>query len=468
MGIALISNQVAKPKALKLDLNSRSRILIDFCIRQSKYLLVAADMLFLFFFFSLAANSENKIYLVGITFLITLWAFVGFFKQTYTLILIEDAEIIIRRTFYHWLTFSSIGLILYSFLFKEIFNNKIYLLSLLLTGVVIFIFRVIFLSIRKKYKYLIIRKRKIAIIGNNIYSKELTRSIHEGYNKDEIHLYSDEERPFSDIHSMAQKGIREIYCCLSALDGKDLKQLLEEADRYMIRVRFFPDDLLLNERLKIKTINKVPIYILRPEPLQTDKHKLMKRSFDVCFSLFVLVFILSWLTPLLWLIIRLESKGPVFFRQKRTGMDNREFYCYKFRSMVYSNSTSDSEQASRNDQRVTRIGAFLRKTSIDELPQFFNVLRGDMSVVGPRPHMLLHTDQYRRKIEKYMIRHYVKPGITGLAQINGFRGGTEELIDMQLRLEHDIEYVENWTFLLDMKIIFLTIWNLFHPDKNAY
>jgi putative colanic acid biosynthesis UDP-glucose lipid carrier transferase len=180
----------------------------------------------------------------------------------------------------------------------------------------------------------------------------------------------------------------------------------------------------------------------------------------------VIVFLLSWLVPLLAILIKLESKGPVFFKQGRPGLDEQEFNCYKFRSMRMNMTTE--KEASKNDPRVTKIGRFLRKTSIDELPQFLNVLLGEMSVVGPRPHLWSQNKIYGNKVKKYMIRHYVKPGITGLAQVRGYRGEIETDEDMINRIKYDVFYIENWSFLLDIKIIIQTVVNIFKGEDKAY
>jgi len=192
-----------------------------------------------------------------------------------------------------------------------------------------------------------------------------------------------------------------------------------------------------------------------------------KRAFDIVFSLAVIILVLSWLLPLIALLIRLESKGPAIFSQKRSSRDNRAFNCYKFRSMCI-NKDCDTAQTERGDPRITRIGAFLRRTNLDELPQFFNVLMGDMSVVGPRPHMLSQTREYSELIDIFMIRHLVKPGITGWAQANGLRGRTATVNEMLNRVEADVWYLKNWTFLLDMYIIFLTVVYTLAGNKNAY
>lgn len=196
-------------------------------------------------------------------------------------------------------------------------------------------------------------------------------------------------------------------------------------------------------------------------------NRFFKRSFDIIFSLFIIVFVISWLSPILALLIKLGSKGPVFFVQHRTGINDTHFKCYKFRSMRV-NTDADCKQATRDDHRITRTGAFLRKTSLDELPQFFNVLMGNMSIVGPRPHMINHTLEYSRLTEKFKARHSLKPGITGWAQISGLRGEVNNTEAMLKRVDADIWYLKNWSFLLDVKIILLTFWITLRGDKNAF
>jgi exopolysaccharide biosynthesis polyprenyl glycosylphosphotransferase len=193
----------------------------------------------------------------------------------------------------------------------------------------------------------------------------------------------------------------------------------------------------------------------------------LKRAFDIVFSVLVISLIFPILFPILAILIKLSSKGPVFFKQLRTGKDNNSFYCYKFRTMRI-NQDSDKKQACKNDNRITKIGAFMRKTSLDELPQFFNVLQGDMSVVGPRPHMLLHTEEYSKIIDSFMVRHFVKPGITGWAQVNGYRGNTEAPELMAKRVAYDTWYLENWSLWLDITIIFKTVFNIFQGEENAF
>jgi len=203
--------------------------------------------------------------------------------------------------------------------------------------------------------------------------------------------------------------------------------------------------------------------------LNNDFNKFIKRIFDVVFSSLIIIFILSWLVPLLFIVIKLESKGPLFYKHTRNGINYKEFTCYKFRSLK-TNKTIAGTYITQNDKRVTKIGKFLRKTSLDEFPQFYNVLKGDMSVVGPRPHMLSYTDDYSKKIDKYnfIFRHNVKPGVTGLAQVKGYRGEIKNDEDIINRIKYDNFYIENWSLVLDIRIIFQTMINVFKGQKEAY
>lgn len=197
-------------------------------------------------------------------------------------------------------------------------------------------------------------------------------------------------------------------------------------------------------------------------PLDAWNLRIWKRMADLFISMFAMLFIFSWLFPIIAILIKLSSKGPVFFVQKRTGVNKKTFNCIKFRSMKVNNE-ANCRQAQQNDSRITSVGQFLRKTNLDELPQFLNVFLGQMSVVGPRPHMLRHTGEYSRLIDHYLIRHYVKPGVTGWAQVNGYRGETNELWKMQKRVDYDMEYIESWNFWWDFSIIWQTIFSI-----NAY
>ena len=264
------------------------------------------------------------------------------------------------------------------------------------------------------------------------------------------------------------ESIDEIYCSISELTNSQIADIVDFADNNLKILKFIPDSKeIYSKKLRYEYYDYIPILTLRTIPLEDSINTIVKRGFDILFSSIVVVFVLSLLTPLIAIFIKLESKGPVFFKQSRNGFNFREFDCYKFRSMT-PNKTAHLHQATRNDQRITKVGRIIRKTSIDELPQFFNVLFGDMSVVGPRPHMVSHTNMYAKKIDKFMVRHFVKPGITGLAQVSGFRGEVETDKDIIGRVKYDIFYIENWSLILDIKIISQTFINAIKGDDKAY
>lgn len=263
-------------------------------------------------------------------------------------------------------------------------------------------------------------------------------------------------------------SVDEIYASLDTLNNSDLDNLINFADNNLKTIKLLPDSKnRLLKNLAVQYYQYIPILTLRTIPLDEEINKRVKRFFDLIFSTLIITLFLSWLTPIIAILIKLESKGPVFFKQKRNGLNYKEFSCYKFRSMEI-NEIADLEQVSKNDPRITIIGRFIRKTSIDEMPQFFNVLLGDMSVVGPRPHMVSHTEMYARRIDKFMVRHFIKPGITGLAQTNGYRGEVENEKDIIYRVKYDIFYLENWSILLDCKIVFMTVLNAIKGEEKAY
>lgn len=263
-------------------------------------------------------------------------------------------------------------------------------------------------------------------------------------------------------------NIDEMYCTISVLKKEELKTFTKFANTQSRVIKLIPNaNELYSKSTRPDYYKNTLLLNVKTLPLDMVENRFMKRAFDILFSIFVIVFILSWLLPLLSILIKLESKGPALFRQEREGLRGFHFTCYKFRSMRI-NKVSDKIHATKHDDRVTAIGSFLRKTSIDELPQFFNVLKGDMSVVGPRPHMSSLSNEYQKEIDNYIERHSVKPGITGLAQISGYRGEVKETSDIKNRIRFDIFYIENWSILLDVKIIFNTIFNVLKGEEKAY
>lgn len=261
--------------------------------------------------------------------------------------------------------------------------------------------------------------------------------------------------------------VNELFCCLSHDDSEFIKRIMRFCDRHVIRFYYVPR-MLGNYKLNLKQENlgNLGLYTNHQEPLADPVNRGIKRVFDFTVSLFTCLLMLPFI-PIIALIIKWQSPGPIFFTQDRTGLNGKTFRCYKFRSM-HINNDADMQQATLDDPRKFPFGNFMRKCNIDEFPQFFNVLKGDMSIVGPRPHMLYHTEVYSELIEKYMVRHFSKPGVTGWAQVTGFRGETKELWQMEERIRRDIWYIENWSFWLDLRIIGLTFVSLFKPDKKAY
>ena len=261
--------------------------------------------------------------------------------------------------------------------------------------------------------------------------------------------------------------IDEVFCSLSHDEYDEIVKIMRFCDKNIIHFYYVPrmvGNFLLN--LQPEQLGETMVFTNHYEPLSSPFNQFLKRSFDIVVSLIVCIVMLPFI-PIIALIIKHQSPGPVFFRQARTGLNGKTFICNKFRSM-HVNNDADTMQATKEDPRKFPFGNFIRTTNIDEFPQFFNVLKGDMSIVGPRPHMLTHTEQYGNIIDKYMVRHFSRPGITGYAQVSGCRGETKELWQMEERIQKDIWYIENWTFWLDIKIILKTAVTLFFPDKNAY
>ena len=315
--------------------------------------------------------------------------------------------------------------------------------------------------------------RNVVVIGDTEKARQLVtifnKRLEFGFKCKKQFLVKGEDFSLQkSISYIVENNIDEIYASIGDLSNKQINRLIDFADNNLKELKFIPDNKeIFAKKLKYEYYDYIPIISLRDIPLKVPVNKFVKRLFDVLFSSAVIIFLLSWLTPLLAILIKLESKGPVFFKQARNGFNYEEFDCYKFRSMI-PNEKAHLYQVSKNDSRITKVGSFMRKTSIDELPQFFNVLFGDMSVVGPRPHMVSHTNMYAESVDKFMVRHFVKPGITGLAQISGFRGEVETDKDIINRVKYDIFYIENWSILLDIKIAFQTFLNAIKGDEKAY
>lgn len=274
---------------------------------------------------------------------------------------------------------------------------------------------------------------------------------------------------WSELHDIIkEKDIDEIYIGWNSIPKDVLPQITEVANHHALKVRIVPDfGEFSYKNAELVNYGMVQVIQFHPGPLSHWYNQFIKRIFDIGFSIILIVGVLSWLTFILYILSLFGSREGVFFFQKRTGSDGKIFKCIKFKTMR-RNEDADQKQATRRDKRITPVGRFLRKTSLDEMPQFINVLIGQMSVVGPRPHMLRHTDMYRKLVRRFMVRHTIRPGITGLAQVRGYRGEIRRISDIRQRITHDVNYIESWSFGLDMKIIALTLWKLIKGDKKAY
>ena len=357
------------------------------------------------------------------------------------------------------------------------FSEKVIFNFILWSLLLVTISKFLLFYFLKKYRIITgSNYRKAAIIGyspeaiqlKNLFETRTDYGYHFlGYFSDKK-INNEIKGKIDDLKKLViANSVDEIYCSLNELSDTKLKELIDFTEENHKVIKFIPDTTeIFSKNLKMDYYEFFPVLSLKKTILNDPGVKLSKRIFDIVFALFIIITVMTWLTPILAFLIMWESKGPVFFKQGRPGIDEKEFQCYKFRSMQINKSTE--KEASKNDPRVTNIGRFMRKTSIDEMPQFINVLLGDMSIVGPRPHLWSQNKTYSNKIKKYMFRHSVKPGITGLAQVSGYRGEIEAEEDMINRIKMDTYYLENWSVYLDIKIILQTIVNVFKGDEKAY
>ena len=411
-----------------------------------------------------------------------IWILVALMLQLYELKQLRRLDRILFNLFKAF-AFNAmiISAILFSLKASEFSREHLYATYLMLFVLIVF-WRYLAIQLIKLYRKSGFNYSRVLIVG----SGEVAKQLNNYFNSDDVlgvrllGVFSDTDISFktkdgvnigtlNDLEVFALKhDIDEIFYTMPLTYIKKIKGLVDFCDKYMIRFKIVPDFRgFIFKRVNIDFFDDVPVITLREEPLRDFVNRFLKRMFDLIFSLFVVIFVLSWMYVIVAILIKLSSKGPVIFKQLRSGVNNEEFMCYKFRSMRIS-FDSDTKQAIEGDSRLTKIGSFLRKTSLDEFPQFLNVLLGDMSIVGPRPHMLLHTEEYSVLIKKYMVRQLVKPGITGVAQVRGYRGETKELEDMEGRIRLDVWYIENWSLSLDINIVFQTIWNFLKGDEKAY
>ncbi|MCB0430208.1 MAG: undecaprenyl-phosphate glucose phosphotransferase [Flavobacteriales bacterium] len=424
---------------------------------------------------------QDEKYLSLLSFLNIFWILVVFVVRLYDIYRVTRIEKIILNLL------RALGLqilLIFSFIVIQkgyTLSRELLMLTFLIFGPVLFGWRLLVLYMLSVYRKAGYNFRRVVIVGCGPVGKELQKffesDLSYGYHfvgffdKSQDDCLSPDKflGEIGEIKSFCRReNIDEIYCAMPLHETNIIRDLMAFSENNLIRFKIVPDFRAFEmRRVGIDFYNNIPVMIMRNEPLENVVFRFVKRCFDVAFSSLVLVGVCSWLFPLIAILVKLDSKGPVFFRQKRTGKDNKEFWCYKFRSMLV-NDDAHHVQATKGDSRITRVGAFLRKTSLDEFPQFYNVLKGDMSVVGPRPHMLNHTKEYATIVDKFMVRHLIKPGITGLSQVLGYRGETETPEMMENRVKTDVYYIENWSMVMDLKIIVKTVLNMVRGDENAY
>lgn len=386
-----------------------------------------------------------------------------------------------RRTMSAYAYFLALEM-LYLFFNKEADISRLFLISILSSfAFSLLLNRFLHLGLNHFFQSKNNIVRKVMIIGYNDRAKKLAEYLEQEPLKTEIVGFCEEEENVKElsnypiiggindvIETSKQYEVTEIFSTIAPEQQVGIYKLMNQADQACIRFRIIPDlSHFIRKPVHIDYLNDLPVLSLRKEPLDDVGNRLKKRMYDLAISSLVIIFILSWLIPIISLLIWLESKGPIFFIQQRSGKGGKPFNCIKFRSMRV-NKDANEKQATKSDARITKLGRFLRKSNLDEMPQFFNVFTGDMSIVGPRPHMIKHTDDYSKLINHYMIRHFMKPGITGWAQIHGYRGEIKLVEDINSRVEYDLWYLENWSLWLDTRIIVMTAVNMVKGEKNAY
>lgn len=450
-------------------------IFLDVILLNTSYLIASL------FFVKTQTIGEINYYLLFWFSLNISWILLSLIFGVYSGKIIVDFESFTKRTgqvYILWVVFCLFHLVIVrevsfprSFIFFSISNFAV---ALIINR---FIYFIVKHYVRIKHHW----DNKILILGFNDTSKKLASYLEEeglnielvGFIEDEGNIHELTNYPIvaniNDTIKIAKElSVNEIFSTITPEQNHYVYTLMNEAENKCVRFKVVPNlSVFLSKPVVVDYIRDLPILALRSDPLEDVANRVKKRVLDIIVSSLVILFILSWLIPIIGILIFLESKGPIFFAQLRTGKNLEPFYCLKFRSMKI-NKDSDLKQATKNDSRVTRVGAFLRKTSLDEFPQFINVLKGDMSLVGPRPHMVKHTDDFSKVVDHYMLRQFLKPGITGWAQINGYRGEIASADQIKDRVSSDLWYLEHWTVWLDLRIIFLTVFKVFTGDKNAY
>ena len=394
------------------------------------------------------------------------------------------SEQIIFRVLRNMVPFILLSSFFLPFFYSDSFHFRLLGLFYVALIIIVISYRLLFRYVLELYRKKGGNVRMVVLVGSHENMQELYHSMTDdptsgyrvlGYFEDSPserypqHIpYLGQPKEVTEYLGKYTGRIDQLYCSLPSTHSTEIVPIINYCENHLVRFFSVPNVRnYLKRRMFFELLGNVPILSIRCEPLELRENRILKRAFDVVCSLIFLCTFFPIIYIIVGIAIKISSPGPIFFKQKRSGEDGREFLCYKFRSMRV-NVQCDTLQATEHDPRKTRIGNFIRKTNIDEFPQFINVLKGDMSIVGPRPHMLKHTEEYSHLINKFMVRHFVKPGITGWAQVTGYRGETKELWQMEGRVMRDIWYIEHWTFLLDLYIIYKTIYNILRGEKEAY
>ncbi|MGB0891024.1 MAG: exopolysaccharide biosynthesis polyprenyl glycosylphosphotransferase [Flavobacteriaceae bacterium] len=422
------------------------------------------------------ANEEytNNVFLIYIT---SFWLISSYYTGFYNVYRYTHLDKLVKLLISHYFIFA-LSYLSYFTIFREgkVVDNQLYVFVLIITTVTFF--KLLFFVVLKRYRAEGRNYRNIILFGDEKTAKRIKTIITDktdlgyrffGFFSDRVYKSKEYLGNVNNAFDyILDNKIDEVYCDPSKVTQSNFKRIRKFVNKNQLELRLIPESkAIYSKDFILEYYGIIPILKPKPLPFEQIENIIIKRIFDVFFSLVICLFILSWFLPLMWVIVKLDSKGPLFFKQKRDGANGEQFYCYKLRSMKI-NAEADTVSATKNDERVTRVGAFLRRTSLDELPQFFNVFKGEMSVVGPRPHINIQTKKYLKEVDNYIIRNSIKPGITGLAQVSGFRGEVVKKSDIDNRVRLDIFYIENWSFFLDLKIIFQTIFKMFLKEDKAY
>ena len=402
-----------------------------------------------------------------------IWWLISTITKPYKIARTSKLHQVLRATYTVFIFHILLVFAYYVFEQSQQYSRELLLNMYSILFIAIFIWKIVFILFLRWFRKKGFNYRNIILVANSDNPIQIQSHIanhpEEGYRIKKIFEPNNYETDqlHNDIKEYCSNNqVHEIFYTMSSIHHNSLVELMNFTEENFIKMRLIADfKSIMFRTIELEHFDLIPILKIVSTSLDLWHNQFLKRVFDFVFSFFAICFVISWLFPILYILIKLDSKGPFFFKQKRTGRDNRSFMCYKLRTMKV-NEESDVLQATKNDDRITKIGNFLRNTSLDELPQFFNVLVGNMSVVGPRPHMLKHTQDFSEELEIFMVRHKIKPGITGLAQTKGYRGETDDFEKRKNRVKMDLFYIKNWSFLFDLGIIVNTVLDIFRVRKE--